>query len=374
MGGASEARTANTVVVMSNGGRVALADANSLNRVGPWVHATNSREGQARSPNGRLAAFGTHERSSIAIVDLVRGRRLGRLRTAATPPVQEIFWPRHDRLVVVMGLDRDGSDVIVANPLTRRVLWRRHVGAEVTKAAVWGDRVVVLLGPAGGIGTARVAILERTGMREIRLADVRGGFDRLDAGDPHDELARNRQPGLALDARAGIAYVVPTEDRSIVMVDLAAGTVSRHALTTQAHISKELESVSRHAVWLGGGRLAVGGIQYIPRGKAEPYGLWLVDVTAWTQRRIDPTQSEPIVGSGRVLNTSPLGGGLEVRDRQSHLVGRVLRGKDVFGWIVGRHAFACVRHGERETNRCYSVDLARGRLGPRVTRTPFVVL
>src|SRR4051794_19776697 len=145
----------------------------------------------------------------------------------------------------------------------------------------------------GSFTPAQVAVIDADG--NMRVATV----DRIEAGtivDDGDEAtppsARTTQPGFAVDPATGRAFVV-SPDLSIAVVDLQTLDVSYHGATRS--LAKAIDGPSRWAAWLGGGLLAVSGVDYSttvngaqPTINETPYGLQIVDTRTWTTRTIDP--------------------------------------------------------------------------------------
>ncbi len=207
--------------------------------------------------------------AGIRFIDTVRLRSKGCLWLGG---VGAMTWPEPRRLLAVT------SDVVLIDPVRRRVLGRSSLPAgQLVGVAKAGDGLVLLVA-SGGLG-------------QLAVVDARGAVRSAPL-----ELAVGIQPRDATFVRAGLA-VDPTGRRAFVVS--AVGPVAEVALDTlaveyrelhekvsllgrlsawlqPAAEAKTLPGTSRTAVWLGNGTLAVAG----NRGagdREEPAGLTLVD-------------------------------------------------------------------------------------------------
>ena len=124
-------------------------------------------------------------------------------------------------------------------------------------------------------------------------------LDQIHAGEPHSGSAdpQGADPGLAVDPKAGVAYVVGGGD-PVARVDLRTLTVS-YSPTRQLAIALHGETgPSRVAAWVGDGVLAVSGVdEHLSdqNGKTTdtltPIGLSLINTGTWTTRLINPSAS-----------------------------------------------------------------------------------
>jgi hypothetical protein len=178
----------------------------------------------------------------------------------------------------------------------------------VAARAIVGDRLVLLVAPFDSFGPARVIVADADGaLRSATIDGISAGshFGDASAGEPTGEV---RTPGFAVDP-AGTAFVVGA-DLKVAAVDLATMGVTYHGPTRS--LAKALNGTTRIAAWLGGGKVAVSGIDYATTGSGAerkitrtPFGLHLLDTTTWTYRTLDAAAEGLIADGSTILaNTS----------------------------------------------------------------------
>ncbi len=240
--------------------------------------------------------------------------RLSQYRGCAS----SLTWLRPDRLLAVVTA-AGYPDLVVVDPLARRVLRREPLPAEPWATARTQDELVLMLGTYGAFAPARVAVVDAEGT--VRVATV----ERVLAGNVVDQSSdfpriREISPGFAVDPAGRRAYLVPASG-PVAEVDLETLAVTYHELdrpsllTRVAHWlvpaaqAKALEGPVRTARWLGDGLIAVSGMDYsmvrISKGDeveiGTPAGVSLIDTRSWTTHRLSGEASEFAVAPGRVI-------------------------------------------------------------------------
>ena len=158
--------------------------------------------------------------------------------------------------------------------------------------AIVRDRAVFLLAPFDSFGPARVVAADQDGdVTSATIAGITAGSHFGDAADT-GPVGEVRTPGFAVDP-AGTAFVIGADLR-VAAVDLATMRVTYHGPTRVP--AKALNGTTRIAAWLGGGRIAVSGIDYASSGTGRdlkvtttPFGLHLLDTSTWTYRTLTTT-------------------------------------------------------------------------------------
>jgi hypothetical protein len=284
---------------------------------GPW----------AMSPDGKQLAVG--KVTSVRLVDLTRMRlrgdiALGRSHTEA------LAWLEGGSLLVLrasdLGVPPHGEvkrELAVVDPVRLTVLQRHPVDGSVERWAWTRDGVVLLLGSSGRIGPTRLAVfdLER-GLRDIPLARIPAGWTQ-EKSRRGETIDRRRSPGLAVDPEGGRAFVVDPAD-FVAEVDLSDLNVAYHDLRERVSLLGRLRNwlepaaradggggftgPVRHALWLGGGIVAVSGWNdrlvdaggYLEQ-RSTPAGVTLVDTSDWTTRKIDEDASDITLADDALL-------------------------------------------------------------------------
>jgi hypothetical protein len=282
--------------------------------------------------------------ANVYVMDLERMRQVAVIKAPA-----EVGFPRAARWldagrVLLLGeldnyqiVERAGMSSVQSRPalvativdvIKRRVITqRRHVlGGAAVAVEPSPDGIFVLLQPTDRIGTVEVGRVDtRAGLRLVRLGRVTAGFQR--APDGGDVGSRQIVPGLAVDAQGGRAYVVAAGS-PVAEITLAGLGVDYHSLTrpgragpsvlgmlrrvltpAAAPAAAKLQSgPERHALWLGGGRLAVWGTDMdfsgedgAVTGGSRPSGLEVIDTRDWSVRTLDPTAGRLVRAEDRLI-------------------------------------------------------------------------
>jgi hypothetical protein len=262
----------------------------------------------ALSPDGSLLAIGSLRSTSLAFVDLVTMRAIGRISTGFQVA---LAWPEPRRLLLFeYGAHRLRATLI--DPVERRVLSRRTLGTlararDVFAAATTTDGLALLLAPGSRVATATLLLLGADGSaRRVALPRISAGRMKTRRSDGRT-FFRSRSPGLAVDGEGGRAYVITAGSR-VAVVNLttlgvsyrelrgagAGASRSSHATTTGGGSVLSSGTV-RQAHWLGEGVIASAGWNRsaiaTPRGpeqRERPAGLRLLD----TQRGSSQTLLE----------------------------------------------------------------------------------
>lgn len=271
--------------------RLFLADPLSLEQLGTrsltmpfdWAH-------QLRSPDGTLLAL-----------DRPTGRiqfvRLDTLRFAGSVGfgrllVRPLMWLSNRTLLAQVDTSVAGIDA-----RTAKVLWRKPLGGSLIDVAPDGARAVLLVGAGETLAQARVALVGAGG--SLRTTVV----DRVYAGAEADRI---RAPGLAVDDVANRAWVVGA-DEPVAEIDLSAMTVG---YTVSRPLAKVAPGPTRHALSLGGGRLAVVGTNgsmtrdasgNVTRETLTPSGLVLVDTNSGATRMVQRDAAAAVLAGGSLL-------------------------------------------------------------------------
>jgi hypothetical protein len=260
--------------------------------------------------------------ASLRFVNARAMRKLGDLRLSADYDcASTLAWLRPDRLLAVLSnTSTSRSEVVVVDPTTRRVL--RHVSLPDAPSFATGataDELVLLLGSYDSFVPARVVAIDPDGaLRETVVGNVLVG--NVVDGSGQDFRARMITPGFAVDPSGRRVFLVPASG-AIAEIDLRTLGVSYHALDhpsllqrffdwlTPAAEAKAIEGPVREARWLGGGVLAVSGVDYsiADEGKqtqhvlAKPAGVELVDTASWRSRMLSSAASGVAAGPGVVI-------------------------------------------------------------------------
>jgi hypothetical protein len=326
--------------------------------------------------------------ASLQFVDVRRMRALGRVRLGSGD-IRGLVWLDADRLLAVRAnCCTSGATVFVVDAARRRVLDTRSLDGQLLRVGAAAEGLVLLTAP-DELGAARLVFLDGAGApRSITLDRIAAGYDYPDGPEGPDEVVRAIEPGLAVDADAGTAYVVPAAG-DLAAVELASGAVSYRTLrapssrlqrflswlepTAQA---KVLEGSSRFATYLGNDLIALTGVNYI-RGErrtvVEPAGLAVVEAGSGVSRKLDDQATSVVQADGLLLAPGP--DGLAAYGSDGGRRFAVLPGKAVYvAEAVGGRAYVGV---EPQSGRRFlkMIDLASGRvLGERRAELPKLLL
>jgi hypothetical protein len=270
----------------------------------------------AVAPDRSLAVFGS-EAGELAIVDLVRLRRLDTVRIGA--PAETIYtwgWAGPSRLLLASTAQDMATEVLAVDLGARRLVRRQRIDGVVQAYARLPRGLALLIAPPNTIGPARLVLSDANAtLRTAPLARINAGFMQTDSADGSGPRMEQSVPGLATDPAGRRVYVVASA-APLAEVDLASLEVTYHQLGRPASPlqrlarwwapaaeAKIIAGPSRSALWLGDGQLAVTGWDGSSKGHHMeiPSGLELIDTATWTARRVDRHSSSAILVGGRLL-------------------------------------------------------------------------
>ena len=273
-------------------------------RLGPYGYSA------AFSPDDSRLALGGF-RAGIRIVDAATRRTIRDLTLGAGGLVLGLAWADATRLVAVIGpaLGHEGRIRVVTVDVGRgRVLEAQTVPGRfdvLDVEPVGAHELVLLRSPPGRIGPAELVHVDTRGTRAFRLP-VAAGLASAHRGAP----GRSVTPGLAVDADAGIAYVVAGDD-AVVSVAMRSGETAIHRPRRQRSLLRRLADWMqpdahakggigswREAAWLGEGVVAVSGHDVGADSRWSPAGLRLIDTGTWTAATIDKRSSRVLAWQG----------------------------------------------------------------------------
>lgn len=311
------------IVYESTHWTLARIDPGSLEAIaGPSIVVGRFAGSWAFSPDRSLLAVAAETFAQGVIVRIVAASSL-RQRTAVrlSCGLGAVAWPVSDRLLALSpGCSQKEIEVVSYDPLARRLVRRTNVEGTLIGASRAPGGLVLLVGPKEGFGSARIVVSDANGVLRSTTLDVIAGRKQPD-GAPY--VFRQRQPGLAVDADGGRAFVVPPESR-VVEVDLRTLSVREHDLSQTASLlgrlrnwlepaaqAKASEGPVRTARWLGNGLIAVSGVDShatVRAGRIErqvwtPAGLKLIDTRTWSVRTVDDRVSGFVLADGLLLTT-----------------------------------------------------------------------
>jgi hypothetical protein len=268
--------------------------------------------GWSFSPDRARLAAGSDVTAELRLFDLTRLRALGDVKLNRRGLVYATTWASRSRVlaaVLVPGCCGLGDTIISAvNADSRRVLWRRDLQGSLQAGAAYRGSFALVLGPRWAIGPSRLVVVAPDGrLRTVRLDQIRSGWQRYGRGP----ISHQWNPGLALDPATGRAFVVQA-GAPVAEVDLRRLSVRYHPpsepisflgrlrdwLEPKAE-AKAMDGPEREAIWLGGGHLAVTGVDYQgtidnqgrEREVDAPAGLKLIDTRRWSVRTLDHSTS-----------------------------------------------------------------------------------
>jgi hypothetical protein len=362
---------------------------------GPRVELEVNVAGWSVSPDRSLAAVGDGNGNGLVqVVDLGAMRSLGTVQVGAGSVTEASAWLGPRRVAVVLGGmagPTDGVEVVVIDPLARKVLARRSLAGQERAVGHLPGGLVLLLAPAQEIGPARLAVIAGRGaVRTVTLGRVAARF-KPPKVEGADAVGHQRGAGLAVDPDGRRAFVVapgaPVAEVGLDGLGVADHTLDRPAsplarLRQWLLPAAEAKAVSgpwRQASWVGGGLLAVASgeqrVAHDAKGALVQRdllsGVELVDTSRWRGWDLRARASRVDSQGGRLLlsggtwasdatSSTPRGVGLTVYGpgdrRPVHLLGRqfvqgvTVRGDLAYVW----------RTRERDSGWAV-VDLRTGR-------------
>jgi hypothetical protein len=280
-------------------------------RKSPKLRLFNSVRAWAYAPDGSAIALATQPstREGASMLQFVDPRLVRRLALKRMPPgnVTALAWGDGRVNVVLTGSGQ--ITVVSVDAETHGVSTGATLAGSVFGVKRVGGRIVLVTGPARGVGTASLAVVEPSGaLRTVALSQIQAGSDMGDGGEAPD-FGKMRQniPALAVDPDSGRAFVIPASG-SIAQVVLSTLAVSYHSLVQPVSLlgrlhdwvepkaeAKGANGPIRTAGWLGGGVVAVTGADETatvdasnqPHITWSPAGLTLIDTNTWGTKLID---------------------------------------------------------------------------------------
>jgi hypothetical protein len=217
--------------------------------------------------------------------------------------MRALTWVAPNRLVALLvGNSREGTSAVAIDVDRGRIVARTKLTGIVMGGRSLESGLVLLTAPSSGIGPARLVTVDaQLGVRSVTLSAIRAGWARTGSGE--DLTMAQREPGLAVDAPGGRAYVVGAGEPAAT-VDLETLRATYAPVRSVQARAKSAVGPYRSAEWLGGGMLAVSGFTYAGldpgtrRFVQEPAGLMLLDTRTWSATVVDPdAQSFSLAGS-----------------------------------------------------------------------------
>jgi hypothetical protein len=258
---------------------------------GPWAFSAD---------RSRLAIAG-QDVARLRLVNTRAMRVLGDVTLRGGGYVENVSWMSATRVLAVVQPAADDAVAVVVNPTEKRVVRRTRLPGMPYGGASFGGGIVLLLAPQDGFGPAVIAVVDADGrLRTVTL-------DRISVGGlQHQETSsfERRQPGLAVDPLGRRAFVVGA-DFAVAQVDLDSLALAYHGSVRS--LSKNVNGPVRFARWLGGGVLAVSGIDYQGDEVGNAVGLRLIDTRDWSGRTVDPGVASFSLGDGLLVGTGPWG-------------------------------------------------------------------
>lgn len=364
----------------------------SLTRLsGPTVPLGRSAFAWSFTADRTKVAIGGQE--GLRFVDTRAMRPLGRLSlphrlalpsnggTATFFGVQPLAWLAPRRVLVLA----PPRELLVVDPVARRVIARRPLGGWVGRWARTDRRLVLLVHSPERIGPARIVVSNADGaLRSVRL-------DRIVAGTKLEDAAtfrsRTMMPGLAVDRARERAYVVGAAG-TVAEIGLANLAVAYREPSTSRSVlgrlrdwleplarGKITSGAIRDARWLGNGLLAVSGSDFraVPGASGRDgqatsaAGLQLVDTRDWSVRTIDESVSAFTFSDGLLLGwgvtngaDASAGSGVVAYELDGRLRFRLFAGERI-GWVGAAGGYGYVPlEAENWSGGVRIVDLTDG--------------
>jgi len=324
---AAAASTSDPLALISeqDGSRLARLDPTTL-AVAHTSAQVGWNDGWVRSPNGKMLAVATFQDGDCSLTTLrfaeVSSLTWTRRHVRLAGCFQAALWPRTRILYALQSDCCDAGAVLAtADVRTGKIVARRRLQGPVETVARTGGGLVVLAGRANRIAPVRlIAIGSHGQVRSVQLERILAG-DHFDQSS-QDPIGETRQPGLAVDPKVGVAYVIDAgglvasvhlRDLRVSYHELGSGSLlSRLAdwLTPPAQ-AKGVNGPVLSAQWLGEGLIAVTGANHSAHRTKDggetvsivPTGLRILDTRDWSVRTLDPQADAATAGGGLLLAT-----------------------------------------------------------------------
>lgn len=286
------------------------------------------------SPDGRQVALGVSAggstlepsqpgrgRIGIYIVDLKAMELVREVHTGVAAVALGWLGPRR----LVAALQRGGT--VLVDPLTGSIVRRWPQFSFPDASAQMADALVLLLPklresalnvPLTRVsGPPRLAVVDADGrLRSVTLERIPLGVRTI------QDITYEDRAGLAVDRARARAYVVAA-DAPVAEIDLGTMRVSYHQELAQPPGSGEpvQHAPQRRALWIGDGKLAVFGVDYIAAGgeevAARPAGVTMIDTGDWGACVLDERAGAAVLTAGQLLTYS----GMRSTPRRGALLG-----------------------------------------------------
>lgn len=324
------------------------------------------------SPDRSQVALATSQPSAggrigIRIVDTARMRVRKDVMTGIAP--EAIAWLASDRLVAVLL----SGEVVVVDPTSGKIVqrWDMSAGARFyfPKSAGTPEMLVALLVGTGKLRPARLVVVDRDGrLRSTWLGRIRVGQRRV-----ANNLVVPQSAGLALDPAGNRAWVSGA-GAPLAAVDLDTMQVRYHSLRSSAATTATggaVVSSDRRALWLGPGRLAIFGDDYVSgrsrRAESSPSGVHIVNTRRWTSHTIAKRATAARIAAGRLLVYTPRhtpGAGLGIHTQAGRQLHHLFGNRTLDVQVAGRYAYAISDRTLRV------VDVRSGKVVHKAKRPP----
>ena len=296
-------------------------------------------------------------------------------------------WPRPRTLLALVG-GETALTLVKVDPFAMRIVASTPVTGPIFQTAHSTHGLVLLAGQEDEVAPARLVVVAPDGrVHSVQLGRIRAGtrYDR----QSRYLLGTTNMPGLAVDPRVGVAYVVDGSGL-VAAVRLGDLSVSYHRLGSGSLLTrladwltppaqaKDANGPTISAQWLGSGLLAVAGSDETATahaGSQRPTGLRIVDTRNWSVRMLDPNANTGWVGDGVLLATGT-SGSYTRNSSHVHREGLVAYGPDghlrwrltgVVPFVLGMHGSRAVLAGP---DGFPLVDLASGHVIRKLPRGP----
>jgi hypothetical protein len=321
-------------------------------------------------------ALSRYDWPQLRIVDAPRMRLLGDVRLShlgTAGGVDAVTWVGADRLLALVRGPLTGVSFVLVDVQKLRVLRTVALAGSEFDVEPTANGLAALLGPARGIGGARVAVARPDGsVRTAPLPGVSVGTRRIGTGS--DPNIRSVIPGFAVDPAGTMAVAVTAGNRA-VSVDLRTLTASTHMLAprTVQQAAKSLEGPQRYARWAGDGLLAVSGMDWSltadKKVSARAAGVRLVDTRTWTTRTLDAGASAFSLAPGLVLTyggswsgTTSTYTGVHAYAPDGELRWSLYEGQDAYAPVRGSFVYVQRNVGTNKPMHIDVVDPATGAI------------
>lgn len=318
------------------------------------------------------------DRSQLAYADRSRVRFVAvpafqRLADLPLRGAGQVAWLDRKIVAVLRGAGPNMLEVVEVDAVAHTVRSRRRFAGVVLEARAHPNALVALLGRTDKIAPVRLLVVQAGRTRVTRLDRVRAGTVWRRGNPP---VGTSRIPALALGA-AGTAYVA---DPSGLVAKVPLGTLRPTYRALRGGFAKVVNYSQRRALALGGGLLAITGMDASPAG-TRPAGLELVDTRTWRSRLVEPGATEAWASEAGLLVT---GSSWDARSRKLTSMGLAVLDRtggarlrlfgDSYAWVGAVvQSRAYVQVGAQ--SELAVVDLVSGRVvGRRTAPLPRVLL